>query len=265
MSDAKATIIASVITGVFTLICAVIALAPQIITLQRENSALTEENDALQTQLESNAETEGNVSSLEKRISDLETANAQLRQEKSQVEERYTTVQANYEAALTEIEEKNAEISALKQQLNDPSTPPTVPVEPNATEGTLPYLVNELSTIYDGSDSSQSFTVIDGQHTVGVFLATERDHYIERIAYALWNPASKYKTMSFTVCSIGENSGNAKMTVEVDSEVMSTYDLKWEDPPRTFPIAIKDATKVKITLSKVKDDIYYGVYNIQFS
>ena len=270
MSDAKATIISSVITGIFCVIAALVALVPQIITLQRENSALTEENDALQTQLESVPEMEDTLPSKEG-IFDLETANALLRQ----TEKRYETAQANYEAALVEIKEKDAEISALKEQLNE--KPASIAsLDTKSTEGTLPYLVNGCSLVYDGSDTSKSFTLIDGQHTVGAFLTTnEGGWHFEDEAYALWNPASKYKTMSVTICSTGEGSADAKMTVEIDSEVVSTYDLKWEDPPRTFPIAIKGASKVKITLSKVningqypatsRGHIYYGIYNIQFS
>ncbi|MBR0281208.1 MAG: hypothetical protein IJQ81_06415 [Oscillibacter sp.] len=228
MSDTKAKIISSLIKGICGVIGAVIALVPQIITLQRENSALTEQNDALR-----------------------------------QVEERYETAQANYEAALAEIEEKDTEISALKEQLNQkPSSSSVLAEEINEDE--VPYLVNKLSVKYDGSNSS---------HYVGALLRTHYGLSYDKNAYALWEPKSKYKTMSFTIRSNGNDSGNATMKIEVSKDEISkeqvqweqSYQLQWDDPPRNFEIPVTDANKIRMTLSKVNSDISYHVYNIQFS
>lgn len=120
MTDAKATIIAAVITGVLGIVGAAIALVPQIITLQRENSALTEQKDNLQEQnevLQEEARTD--VSALEKRIADLEAKNKTLSDEISKTKTNYETVQANYEAALIEIDEKNATISQQEATIAD--------------------------------------------------------------------------------------------------------------------------------------------------
>lgn len=226
MSTARATIIAALITGILGLLGAFLPLNYQNSTLQRENSALREQNETLK--------------------------------------ESYETAQANYEAALSE---KEAEISALKEQLNQKSSSSSVStVGTNKAEvpDEAPYLVNDLSVKYDGSNSSQY---------VGALLRTHYGFRYSNTAYALWEPKSKYKTMSFTIRSSGNDSSNATMKIEVSKDEISreqvqweqSYQLQWDDPPRNFEIPVTDANKVRMTLSKVNGDISYHVYNIQFS
>ena len=262
MSEAKATIIAAIISVIGGIFIACIPLVPQIMTLRQENSALVEQNDALQAEAESNSDAQVEISALEKRISDLETANSTLRQEKSQIEANYATVQANYDAALAEIDEKDAMIATLKAQ--SPAEQLPSESETESLNWIPPYMVNKETLIYDGSDKSTYFTVAGNKQSMGVLLRAGLTLIgSSPDAFAIWNTNGRYTTMTFMICSVGEQ--NADMEIDLDGDNLTTYHLKWDDPPKKIEIPLNGCSNVKINISQRDSNKSYGVYDITFS
>lgn len=226
---------------------------------------MTEQNDELQAISEDNSDAQ-NKAALEKRISELEQANSTLRKEKSQIETNYATVQANYDAALAEIEEKDATIVRLTAQIQDEksSNSSDSPMPVNWIKK-LPPSVNNWSEVYDGSDHAKYFSVAGSHQTEGIHLRTYDGYVVaKQNAYVIWYTNGQYNTMTFTICSTAEE--NATLEVYVNGDYRTNYDLNWDDPPKTITIDLNHAENVKINIpnNTYTKDISYGIYNVTF-
>ena len=122
-----------------------------------------------------------------------------------------------------------------------------------------PYQVESQSKVYDGSNPKEAFSVAGVSHTVGIKL----HNYLSNKPYALWNTNTLYKTMKFTIGSVDGNSTNTTLDIYLDGEYLSTYELKWDEPPQTITVPLNNAANVKIALND--HYITYGMYDISFS
>ena len=243
MTDAKATIIAAVITGVLGIVGAAIALVPQIITLQRENSALTEQKDNLQEQNEVlQAEARTDVSALEKRIADLEAKNRTLSDEISQIKTNYETVQSNYEAALAEIDEKDATIDRLNKELTDllkTPDPNNNPVE--ATNGEQDINLIEACPPYEtfGYETPNTISMMGVTYTNGFTLSLAGS--------AIFNLKNEYKELEFDFGHLdGSGTHTGSFVIYLDGKYTQTIEANSEMVVTHIVIPLNNALQMKI-------------------
>ena len=126
-----------------------------------------------------------------------------------------------------------------------------------------PYQIGEQSKLYDGSDLKSYFTASGEKHLLGVTFIGAFVNSLD--SYAMWNTNAQYKTMTFTVANLDGHGENAAMEVHLNGEYSGiSYDLKWDDPPKTITVPLDYATSVKLTFAGGWDS-GFGIYDISFS
>lgn len=120
--------------------------------------------------------------------------------------------------------------------------------------------------LYDGSDRKSYFTVSGTNYLTGITFSNTQKLAIFK-AYALWNTNTYYKTMTFTLGNLDGWQRDATMEVYLDGEYSGqTYELKWDDPPKTYTIPLNYAASVKLVFTGASAATAgYGMYDISFS
>lgn len=119
-----------------------------------------------------------------------------------------------------------------------------------------PYMVNADTKVYDGTDSSKFFMANGKRKDTGISF-----HANSGAAYAIWDTNSRYKQMSFTICSNATWDGD--MEIYANNEYVTTYNLNWDAPRRRFEIPLDGASNVKINIKGNSFD--FSLYDISFS
>lgn len=128
-----------------------------------------------------------------------------------------------------------------------------------------PYQVSKYSEIYDGTDHKAFMTVSGKEIMEGVQLKGDNSSYL---SYALWNTDLKYNSMTFTVGHIdGTKDVNMNLEVYLDGQLYDSYEIQWDEPPKTINVPLNRAASVKLQGETVDSWNYhaYGIYDISFS
>lgn len=120
-----------------------------------------------------------------------------------------------------------------------------------------PYQIYK-GTLYDGSDRKAFFEVGGVTQTYGV---TFYENWGD--PFAIWNTNTQYKTMTFTIGHVGDNTKDATLEVFLDGEYSTEYELKFDAAPKTLNIDLKYAPNVKLIFRGANAS--YGIYDISFS
>ncbi|MCI7474160.1 MAG: copper amine oxidase N-terminal domain-containing protein [Clostridiales bacterium] len=124
-----------------------------------------------------------------------------------------------------------------------------------------PYQVSKYTKIYDGSDH-KAFMAVGGEEIMeGVQMKGSTSH-------ALWNTNLKYSSMTFTVGHIdGSAELNINLDVYLDGQMYDSYEIKWDEPPKTITIPLNRAANIKLQGQTVDswNGHNYGIYHISFS
>lgn len=119
-----------------------------------------------------------------------------------------------------------------------------------------PYQLKQ-STVYDGTDPRQSFSVAGVTHTVGIEILDIGGSD----GHALWNTNCHYNTMTFTIGTLDNASWDGTLEVYLDGVYSTEYELKWDAAPKTISIPLNAAPNVKLVVTNG----YWGLYDVSFS
>lgn len=120
-----------------------------------------------------------------------------------------------------------------------------------------PYQVYK-GKLYDGSDPKASFEVAGVTQTLGVDLWESWGN-----GFAIWNTNTQYKSMTFTIGHVGDNTKNGTLEVYLDSEYTTEYELKYDAAPKTITINLNYAPNVKLQVKG--ESVHYAIYDISFA
>ena len=135
-----------------------------------------------------------------------------------------------------------------------------------------PYHLSKdnYSFLFDGSDTSQYFTVSGVKHTVGIYAHMWDRHSCDII----WNTNSLYQSLKFTIghaesntTKSGENdTRNITVKIYLGGEYYDSVDLNWSDPPTTVTVDLDYCDNVRLELvNATYQATSYGLYDISFS
>ena len=262
----KATIIASIIAAIATLAAAIIGLYG--VTLQKENSTLQSDNSLLKnentTLQKENSELQEQISEAEEidwqsQIASLQKQLIQVRDENSDLQSQVATLQEE-KADLEQIAE--GYLNILKQHGIDIKKGEVII---NWMKKLPPYGLNDISTLYDGSDSSKAMTIAGKRQPYGIDFCAGMGSGVAQDAYAIWNTDGLYKTMTFKICGIA--AADVNLNIDIDGNYYTTYEIKWDDPPKTITIPLDYALNVKLSYVYRHNMSWshYGIYDISFT
>lgn len=125
----------------------------------------------------------------------------------------------------------------------------------------VPIYQTGQATVYDGTNRNKTFNVAGKTYTSGVTLNCRNCE-----AFAVWNTNGEYSTMTLTVGHMGNNTDDAKLTVYLDGEYSTEYELKWDAAPKTLNIPLENSPNVRLSFTPSKPSYSdWGIYDISFS
>lgn len=130
----------------------------------------------------------------------------------------------------------------------------------------LPPYKTRLADTYDDTDRSRSFSVAGVKHTAGVVLHSMWQNGAGNVGgFAIWNTNAQYKSVTFTIGSLDQNTANQTLKVDLDGSYLTEYELKWDAPPQTITVPLNYCANFRLYLNGSDSQRSYGIYDISFA
>lgn len=118
---------------------------------------------------------------------------------------------------------------------------------------------------YYEHDPRRYFTVAGEDQFLGYTFLSNDDTRQGR--YALWNTNLEYKSMTFTVGNVDGYEKDGKIDIYLDGEYSTSYDIKWDAPPKTITVPLNYSANLKMVFKPADGSLTwgYGMYDISFA